>query len=467
MHLFTVLNTALIASVVTAATTINNSPSSKSLALHEKRSVAPASSWSKRSQAPRDSMLPIRITIKPQNVEAGHDILMDISNPSSANFGKHWTAKQVHDFFSPSKESVQSVREWLESNGIRNHRHKIALSRNHVMFYATVDEAESLLGTQYNIWENDSTGETSISCDEYHVSADIQHHIDFITPTIGLDAISFSRLTKRNKRRAGIRNRDPARSIETPIIQKLTQSQTFCADRVTPDCIKALYEIPSITSNEIGNDLGLYENTLSYAQKDLDMFFSQYAPYIPNGTHPLENDIDGGSGPVKWGYANPEADLDIQMVYPIIYPQNVQVYQIYGDTVTLWGLNYTGRFNQFLDAIDASYCVYDGGDDPIYDPTFPDGKSWNHTAQCGRYKPTNVISISYNVAEDADSHAYNMRQCHEYMKLGLMGTSVIVSSGDNGTLARFPDGGCLANGAQRPTMPASCPYGIIPLSCIL
>lgn len=31
-----------------------------------------------------------------------------------------------------------------------------------------------------------------------------------------------------------------------------------------------------------------------------------------------------------------------------------------------------GSFNTFLDALDASYCTYEGGDDQNEDPTYPD-----------------------------------------------------------------------------------------------
>ncbi|KAH8702313.1 protease S8 tripeptidyl peptidase I [Talaromyces proteolyticus] len=460
MRLFKALNTALLVSVVTAATILNNSPSLKSRVLHERRSSAPASSWVKRSQAPRDFVLPIHIGISSQNIEEGHYHLMDISDPRSENFGKHWTPKQVYDFFSPSKKSVENVRGWLASNGIDKHRHKVASSRGYIQFHATVDEAESLLGTQYNIWEHTNTGEISISCDEYHVSRDIQHHIDFITPTIGLDAASGSHLTIRNKKRASIQRARLAHSSEKSMKKTVFQNQTSCSDNVTPECIKALYHISpsSSTTNQPGNDLGLYETALSYDQMNLDWFFSLYAPGIPNGTHPISNNIDGGVGAVPAGMGGGETMLDIEMVYPIIYPQSVKIFQVYGLMDTLFGRNETGLFNQFLDALDASYCTYDGGDDPDIDPRFPDGHTWNGTRQCGIYKPTNIISISYAVAEDAYTPAYATRQCYEYMKLGLMGTSIIVASGDNGTLARFPNEGCQANGAQRPSFPASCPY---------
>jgi subtilase family serine protease len=48
------------------------------------------------------------------------------------------------------------------------------------------------------------------------------------------------------------------------------------------------------------------------------------------------------------------------------------------------------------------------------------------------YKPTNVISISYGGGEQDLPMSYQRRQCNEFMKLGIMGISVCVASGDYG-----------------------------------
>lgn len=46
-----------------------------------------------------------------------------------------------------------------------------------------------------------------------------------------------------------------------------------------------------------------------------------------------------------------------------------------------------------LDALDGSYC---SGDDPAYDPLYPDNQPGGYKGKdCGKYKPTKVISTSY------------------------------------------------------------------------
>ena len=61
--------------------------------------------------------------------------------------------------------------------------------------------------------------------------------------------------------------------------------------------------------------------------------------------------------------------------------------------------------------------------------------------------------------------SYEIRQCHEYLKLGLMGTTFVYSSGDYGV--EFSGGGCLnSTGGENngdsgifvASFPSSCPY---------
>lgn len=82
---------------------------------------------------------------------------------------------------------------------------------------------------------------------------------------------------------------------------------------------------------------------------------------------------------------NGESDLDLEYSMNLVTNrQNVTLYQV-GDLVE--GLNSvritpllsdrgwapTGAsFNNFLDAIDGSYCTFDGGDDPSKDGVYPD-----------------------------------------------------------------------------------------------
>jgi tripeptidyl-peptidase I len=162
----------------------------------------------------------------------------------------------------------------------------------------------------------------------------------------------------------------------------------------------------------------------------------------------------------------------MSIILPLVYPQQAILFQV-DDLIALE--DSSGFGDTFLDALDASYCTFEGGDDPNLDPHYPDtaqaggapngtGITWPYPEQCGAYKPTNVISVSYGLGEDQFSFFYENRQCVEYLKLGLQGTTVVYASGDSGVSNR---GECIIPagdnydgdpGAFSPSFPAACPY---------
>jgi len=124
-------------------------------------------------------------------------------------------------------------------------------------------------------------------------------------------------------------------------------------------------------------------------------------------------------------------------------------------------------FDNWLDAIDGSFCTFEGGDDPNQDGIYPDPLpgGFKGPESCGIVKPPNVVSISYAQDEGTITAASASRQCQEYAKLGLMGTSILYSSGDNGVagfgnICQTPDhvDSNSTTGAFNPEFPASCPF---------
>lgn len=113
----------------------------------------------------------------------------------------------------------------------------------------------------------------------------------------------------------------------------------------------------------------------------------------------------------------------------LVYPQKVTLYQV-GDAVE------GASFNNFLDALDGSYCTYLGGDDPTQDAAYPDPNNaagaYKGPEACGGFAATKVISTSYGYNEADLTPFYENRQCYEYMKLGLQGVTFLYSSGDYG-----------------------------------
>lgn len=333
------------------------------------------------------------------------------------------------------------------------------LGRNWVEFNATVAETESIFQTEYYFYQHAQSGGYRIACDQYHVPKGVREHIDFAMPTIQLEGMR------------PIPNLQPSLQAPTPI-HGLT-GLANCSQLITIECIRAIYQFgPGNTSNA-GNEIGIGEWADFLYLPDLDIFYQNFTtPQIPAGTRPEFISIDGGQT-ANFTYNNNtgagvESALDFDTVYSIVYPQKVRLYQV-GDGVNV---DSVGTFNIFLDALDASYCTYLGGDWPYIDPAYPDPNEGGYTGplQCGGAPISKVLSFSYNQIEAALPEAYQYRQCNEWMKLGLQGVSVLFASGDSGVANRYNSGyenSCLrtdgpyvdVNGTRfSPSFPTNCPW---------
>jgi tripeptidyl-peptidase-1 len=81
--------------------------------------------------------------------------------------------------------------------------------------------------------------------------------------------------------------------------------------------------------------------------------FAAVAPYVPNGTHPTLNGIDGGVAPFFYDgyqYIGVESLLDMSIIFPLIHPQQAILYQV--DDFKEAELS-QGFGDTFLDALDA------------------------------------------------------------------------------------------------------------------
>ncbi|KZT34095.1 subtilisin-like protein [Sistotremastrum suecicum HHB10207 ss-3] len=447
--------------------------------VHEKRSVA-AASWSLSHRASPDSPLPLRIGLKQSNIDKLYDELLDISHPDSPNYGNHWSPQQVADYFRPGVETVNAVKGWLVDSGFEHQRMRLVKGGQWLEMNVTVAEAEELLKAEYHVYEHPS-GRKHHACNSYSVPAHIQEHIELITPTVAFDALIAppKRTVPFSKRK-----RSPLASTPVPgaakglgdpssgngpkllpgssgklkgIITELEQ----CDEFITPVCLQTLYDIIYKPVSTHKNSYGITEFTpQSYLPADLDMFFKNFSK-SQIGQRPNLISIDGGElQTIEESFNfNGESDLDLEYGMTLTNPQPITLYQT-GD------IPEGASFNNLLDALDGSYCTFEGGDDPTQDGIYPDPLKggFDKPESCGIVKPANVISTSYGMNEADASLFYAQRQCSEYGKLGLMGTTILYSSGDDG-VAGFGNECIFPNGTQgvggtrfNPSFPGGCPF---------
>ncbi|CAK4032377.1 probable tripeptidyl-peptidase 1 precursor [Lecanosticta acicola] len=472
------LHLSLIWSLLTVSCL--TSPVDNPHVVHEKRDSIPYG-WLKRSQLDGRMILPMKVALAQNNLDKAHDWLMDVSHPASNKYGKHWSAEDIAKTFAPSSENVQAVKAWLASAGISHDRIEQTQSLGWLKFDATVDEAESLLHTKYHVYEHRGTGQQHVACEEYSIPQSMRERVDFVTPTVHFDA----KLKPRDDSKMDKREISPGvdRSLGQPGSGSLPKLNRFlpysdivkqlqdCDLQITPWCLRALYDFPPGFSANSKNSYGIVEYTpQAYVPSDLDLFFRNFSTKQV-GQRPMFDSVDGGflyNETMSFDY-NGESNLDLEYAMSLVYPQNVTLYQV-GDAVE------GGSFNDFLDAIDGSYCTYDGGDDSTQDAVYPDPYCdedpgevcYTGPKDCGGFAATKVISTSYSYNEHDLTPFYEMRQCQEYMKLGMMGVSVLYSSGDYGVAGN--SGQCIngtgedapynngTTGRFNPSFPGTCPY---------
>lgn len=342
---------SLTAIVAALAAFVAARPAPSTHTVHEKRDGL-HHRWANPSRIRSDADIHVRVGLKQNNLHRGHEYLMDVlvnlpliinsdiltsysSHPDSKNYGKFWTEEEVIEMFAPSDESVNAVKTWLIESGISDARITHSDNKGWLAFIATGEELQTLLHTDFYQYEDLETGDTAVSTEIYHVPKHIKEHIDYITP-----GIRFPLLQKRSA--SAFEN-----SIQIPaplqIMSKLATGDADCADAITPECIAQLYQIPPVTvTPSPNNSLGIYEEVDQYNQTDLDLYWATYPSYhIPNGTAPIVDSIDGGTAPGPDTYG--ESNLDLSLAFPIIYPQNITLFQTSSSQ---------GLFNIFLDAID-------------------------------------------------------------------------------------------------------------------
>ena len=131
---------------------------------------------------------------------------------------------------------------------------------------------------------------------------------------------------------------------------------------------------------------------LTFVQTDLDLFFKNYAPWVPNGTHPDPVPINGAKTIAKMNSSTitGESIVDFNLAFSLLYPQSITQYQSQPTpkqlNLTLKELGneiVTGNviaISPFLDALDGAFCTQvdrEGG------------------AECGTIELTRVLSMSY------------------------------------------------------------------------
>ena len=214
--------------------------------VHERRAMTPRG-WSLQRRADSDLVIPLSFALAQSNVHDLESYLLDIADPASPNYGKHWTPAKVAETFRPSRATVDVVHSWLAvDNGIS--LDNIQLSRNGDALHVnvTIAEAERILGAEYFVYEHES-GRERVGCHRSPTLPEhIAKHVDYVSPgpqpsgTLFAGAVPASTKGKRalNTALAGHESgvqRTPI-SVSTWQLTAARNHQCRDADMITSSC---------------------------------------------------------------------------------------------------------------------------------------------------------------------------------------------------------------------------------------
>lgn len=314
------------------------------------------------------------------------------SDPSSSNYGKHWSRAKVREVFQPDQAAVDSVKSWLDDSIDSSDDIQESLYQGKLTFITTAQQAANMFQTNFSRYYDAHTDSYAVGCEQYSLPSHLSQHIDFVTPTIG----HVQPVKQTETRRSAPKPRSEAAEHYKRTVtsgSSVPMNLSTCYEAAFPECISALYNIPPFTgipnpSNVMGifNTRSRYTNE-TYSQADLDAFFTTFDPRIPNGTHPIHAPVDGGVVEVQDPqYEGSEAMLDYSVSMPIIYPQEVKAFVTDTDFTPADTHPKNTGVEAFLDAIDEDICLSNNA-------------QWNASLDCDTYTPTHVLSFSYAAFE--------------------------------------------------------------------
>ena len=261
--------------------------------IHEKRDAIPAG-WEPVKRMEPHHILSARIALKQSNVHKLEHYLMDVSDPISPNYGKHWSAEQVAATFAPADETIQEVTTWLHASGIAPEKITGSNDKGWLQFPASVSELEHLLQTTYYQYNHVTSDTEHVACTEYSVPRVIQRHIDFVTPTIHFDvrvdtppsSPSVKKRQSNSSNCLGCSSNGWLPKIGQKIIEDInTLKLSKCLNYTLPICLQTLYNMTIYTEDvselqpTTGNSFGVTAySPQQYNPTDFTFFTTFFGP---------------------------------------------------------------------------------------------------------------------------------------------------------------------------------------------
>lgn len=347
--------------------------------------------------------------VKQKNLDRLEQILHEVSDPKSKKFGRHLTRAQVTEL-TANPEATESIVQYLARNGAS----VVSQTKGgeYITAEAPVHVWESLFQTTFYEFEQEQNSDKKVvRAEEFFAPASLPELVSYVynvidfpedVETSAKDLAKIVRTEGKKLRKAGKKN--SAASIVNGVIIE---------GDVTPAFINQLYLIPSNTGSQLASQ-AVYESlNQSYSPSDLTDFQNAFQLPVETVTTVIGGHAYDNACVPNDGNDCGEANLDVQYLMGI--SQNTPTTYYYDED---WMLGFIKS-------------VADMANPPL------------------------VFSISYGGSETSPEYTSSFDT--EAMKLGVMGVTILASSGDDGVA------GAAARGRPylcrySPSFPASSPY---------
>eukprot|EP01133_Synstelium_polycarpum_P015366 gene15366-18227_t len=353
----------------------------------------------KSHRANTNEVLQFHVALRQRNVDKLETIFYDVSDPESSNYGKHWSKSDILDLIAPEAEESDKVVQFLEMNGafdVINHRDVIVAS-------AMIEDIERIFSTKMFHYLDLSSSMTIICSNKaLTIPKEIESVVHLIAGLTELPGTSTKPLIRKE-------------AVHSPATDNGIN---------IPESLQRIYNIPTNIKAHPNSSIAVVEylNSGSYLQSDLALFAKQT----------LTSEIQ-----VAHVVGNPNTEqIDLEPTLDVQYGASTSQ----GAQVWYWSSkNWLYENAVYMNAADPAPLVV--------------SISWGFSEY---FTCVTYARCTYDSSYSAEIIEYTGRVNVEYMKLGLRGVTILVASGDSGSLG-FGNADC-SNKTVNPSFPASSPY---------
>ena len=269
-------------------------------AVHERLTSVP-SGWTVASTPDEGQAIVLQIGLQQQNLDQLEKRIYAVSTPGGSSYGQYMDRDDITAMLQPSADANDAVLAWLKQAGVTS----VSSDGHWVNLATTVGKANKLLDAEFLNYDDGSA--QKLRTLQYSVPDDLAEHVDLIMPTT-----FFGRTTAM-------------RPTTPPLTKPLQMRQVVnasCADLITPQCLKEIYNITYVPDPKSGSQIG-FGSFLNQSARYQDLALYEQRFGIPSQNFTVEL-IDGGVDNQTISSNHGEADLDVENIVGVAGPLPVR-----------------------------------------------------------------------------------------------------------------------------------------------